>query len=323
MLSTTKCTPDLQPLSEAILPFLRKPQGSEQGPTIVLIQNGIDIEEEVHKRLVRDLKLALNIISCTAWCGTNLVEGGSKIEHGALERLDMGLYPTPNGTNVVATEMSATFYTKNKLAQAEATFQRFVEMYNRGRGTAGPQKDIQPGRWRKVLWNAAFGGQTALARLPVAEMLRPATLEYTVAVARKIMLEILYVARSAGYSEEVFPAASIDETIEMTVNLYAPKSGTPPDDPVLSFKPSILLDLEAGRPMEIVPIFESIVRRAREAAIETPRLDMIVAALRPAQETAIRLARSKYGTPSDTTGSEASKPARVVLSGLPVRKQVD
>ncbi len=56
------------------------------------------------------------------------------------------------------------------------------------------------------------------------------------------------------------------------------------------FKPSILLDLENGRPMELEPIVGNVVRMARERGVETPRLDLILAALKPSQVQAIERA---------------------------------
>jgi len=49
-----------------------------------LIQNGVGIEDSVYQTLVVKEKLASSIISCVAWIGTNLIEGGTVVEHGAL-----------------------------------------------------------------------------------------------------------------------------------------------------------------------------------------------------------------------------------------------
>jgi 2-dehydropantoate 2-reductase len=49
------------------------------------------------------------------------------------------------------------------------------------------------------------------------------------------------------------------------------KSEAPPKP---AFKPSMLIDVEMNRPMELEPIVGAVLDRARSKAIETPRLDL-------------------------------------------------
>jgi 2-dehydropantoate 2-reductase len=58
-----------------------------------------------------------------------------------------------------------------------------------------------------------------------------------------------------------------------------------PDD----FKPSMLLDVEAGRPSELEPIIGSVLDRARAKGVATPRLDLVYASY-ILEETLTRLA---------------------------------
>ena len=57
------------------------------------------------------------------------------------------------------------------------------------------------------------------------------------------------------------------------------------------FNPSILIDFELQRPMELEPIFGNIIRRARQVGVDTPRLDLIVTSIKPSQLEYVR--RSK------------------------------
>jgi 2-dehydropantoate 2-reductase len=41
-----------------------------------------------------------------------------------------------------------------------------------------------------------------------------------------------------------------------------------------SFKPSMLIDMERNRPIELEPIIGAVLERAKSKAIETPRLDL-------------------------------------------------
>jgi 2-dehydropantoate 2-reductase len=122
------------------------------------------------------------------------------------------------------------------------------------------------------------------------------------------MLEVLYIAREYSYSEDVLPMKSIDDAIKITIQNYQVRpAGEVPGTPYISpnpvsgygfpangasasdsapmlnmgnanFKPSMLLDIEAGRPCELEPIIGSLLDRARAKGVETPRLDVIYAA---------------------------------------------
>lgn len=57
-----------------------------------------------------------------------------------------------------------------------------------------------------------------------------------------------------------------------------------------SFKPSMLLDIDAGRPFELEPIVGAILERARAKRVDTPRLDAIYAALKVTQNANVKRA---------------------------------
>ncbi|GAC95622.1 hypothetical protein PHSY_003198 [Pseudozyma hubeiensis SY62] len=273
---TFKNVPDHKKASEVIRPFLKPGKGrGEKLPTVVLLQNGVGIEEEIYASLVEaEEKVASGVISAVAWIGANLVDGGKRVTHGSLERLEMGTYPIESS------------------AEQKAALEEFTSIYVKGGGGGEAVQDIEAIRWQKVLWNAAWGGLSTLARKPVSALLQEETLHYSVGVVRRIMLEIVYVARACGIGEDRFPISSVDKAINITL-MTSPVQGV--NDPkggnlAASFKPSILLDLENARPMELEPIIGNVVAKAREHNVDTPRLDLILAALKPNQVEAIRKA---------------------------------
>lgn len=105
----------------------------------------------------------------------------------------------------------------------------------------------------------------------------------------------------------MLPLAAADETIKMTLKNWQLKTpgktrGTPStpfvedeesefpleeDQSRASFKPSILLDLEAGRPMELETIVGALLDRARAKGVETPRLDQAYGVLKINQDLAL------------------------------------
>lgn len=285
---TFKNIPDLKAASAVIKPFLAQPtDSSARLPTIVLIQNGVGIEEEVQKALVEcETPLAGHVISAVAWIGANLTEGGKRVDHGSLERLEIGIYGR-------TTAPIAQNGLRQKSEEETRALKQFADLYTQGGGGGAIVDDIEAIRWQKVLWNASWGGLSTLARLPVATLLQEETLHYSVGVVRRIMLEIMYVARSCGIGEDRFPSSAIDKAFELSL-LSSPVKGVhdPSKGASISpdFKPSILLDLENGRPMELEPIIGNIVAKARLTNTDTPRLDLILAALKINQVKAIAAA---------------------------------
>jgi hypothetical protein len=84
ILTTFKLVPELRTISSLIKPVVKP--GS--APALVLVQNGIHIEREPHASLCEgDEPVCSALISCCAWLGATLVDGGRAVDHGGLERL--------------------------------------------------------------------------------------------------------------------------------------------------------------------------------------------------------------------------------------------
>lgn len=97
----------------------------------------------------------------------------------------------------------------------------------------------------------------------------------------------------ATFADPVIRAASlraVHEGLAVAAALGRPVPGDPAERIDLSaslpHKPSILQDLEAGRPMEIDSLFQAPLRLAREAGVETPTLSLLVALATRAAEAA-------------------------------------
>ncbi|MCO5596196.1 hypothetical protein L7F22_050256 [Adiantum nelumboides] len=192
-----------------------------------------------------------------------------------MERLEMGLYPYREAGE---DEESPQSWRVTKLHAFAETFKAG------GGGSVVIVGDIQVKRWVKLLWNAAWGGLATLARQTVLEILQEDNLDITADLVRKIMMEVISVARACGYGEDQLPLSSMDEVFNLTYS-QAPRflkdgqKGNLKDD----FKPSLLVDLEAQRPMELSPIIGNVILKARQHNVNVPRLEVIFAALRPSQ----------------------------------------
>ncbi|WFD30135.1 2-dehydropantoate 2-reductase [Malassezia sp. CBS 17886] len=313
---TVKCVPDLRYNSETMRPYLEHSRAARPGrlPAVVLIQNGIDIEEEVYQSLVNVREpLASAVIGGLSWVGVTLLGEGTRIAHGAMERLCVGLYPMPD---IAAPS-----------AEVEASYKAFLCTLKQGGSDVEGSDDIEAVRWSKVLWNISWGGLSTMSRQPVSVLLRAEMLPYAVGVVRRLMLELISVARAHGITEARLPIAMVDTTFNFSLS-SSPATFVSPADPSAQiprhitdtltddFKPSILVDLERGRPMELEAIFGNLIKRARAYGVETPRLDLIVAALMPLQMEFIRRATH---APADGESSVYNpSPSKEATSGTPV-----
>ncbi|KAK4706144.1 hypothetical protein P7C70_g45, partial [Phenoliferia sp. Uapishka_3] len=305
-----KCLPDLLPSASVLAPFLDSSFAQENGgPTLVLIQNGLGIEHPVQVAYPK-----VPIISAVAWIGANLLPGPT-VTHGMLEELIVGLYQGEGGVdeNHANSLGDPAGYSleggeeRRKIGLANT--KQFADLLNSGGGKCTLVDDIQPKRYEKVLWNACWSALCSLSRQTVSEMVAPQSLPYTLPIVRRLGLEVIYIAREWGYAEDVLPLKAVDDMIKITIKNYQSKTdvstpatpmlrgdcyggmgfplGPSGANPTKDFKPSMLLDIEAGRPSELEPIIGSLLDRARVKGVETPRLDLIYATLKVNQAIAI------------------------------------
>jgi 2-dehydropantoate 2-reductase len=117
--------------------------------------------------------------------------------------------------------------------------------------------------WGKFVNLAAFAGVTSIARSPIGRVYEhPATLAFY----RTLMEENYAVARAEGLD---FPAAQVESVLEMF-------RGQP-----YTQKSSMLVDLEAGKPIELPWLSGRMVELAARHGIAVPANEAVVAALGP------------------------------------------
>jgi 2-dehydropantoate 2-reductase len=117
-------------------------------------------------------------------------------------------------------------------------------------------------RWRKLVWNVPFNGLTiAAGGITTEEILRDASLH---SVALALMNEIIEGAKSCGYN---LSEGVVLEHMKRTETMGA-------------YKPSTLLDFEAGRALEVEAIWGEPLRRAQANGTAMPRLEQLYALLK-------------------------------------------
>lgn len=121
-------------------------------------------------------------------------------------------------------------------------------------------------RWKKAVWNMPFNGMTVVMNAQTNQLLaNPATMQ----LIRRQMMEVIGAAQALGVKglDESFA----DRMIEMTLSM------TP-------YSPSMKLDYDYHRPMEIDYLYSNAIAEAHRAGYTMPCLEMLEAQLRFLQE---------------------------------------
>jgi 2-dehydropantoate 2-reductase len=122
-------------------------------------------------------------------------------------------------------------------------------------------------RWRKLVWNIPFNSLSILAGgIDTARIIGD---EDLLRVVLGMMDEVLAVANKCGYPLE---QSVKNEQMERTKTMGA-------------YKPSTLLDFEAGKPLEIEAIWGEPLRRANAVGAAVPRLQTIYSLLKMLDQT--------------------------------------
>jgi 2-dehydropantoate 2-reductase len=122
--------------------------------------------------------------------------------------------------------------------------------------------DLALERWRKLIWNIPFNGLSIVAGgIDTAAIVGDKDLRQ---VTLALMDEVITAANKCGHA---LPSDAWREHMERSEKMGG-------------YKPSTLLDWEAGRPLEIEPIWGEPSRRAATAGGQMPRTEIIYALLK-------------------------------------------
>ena len=146
-----------------------------------------------------------------------------------------------------------------------------------------PVADLETGRWRKLVWNIPFNGLSVTRGAGTDELLADPV---TRARAATLMQEVVAAADACGHG---FDPDFADRMMANT------ESMTP-------YKPSMKLDHEAGRPLELEAIYAAPIAAAAAAGCPMPETQALLDELR-ALDPATRVSsdRGTGGTSRATT----------------------
>jgi 2-dehydropantoate 2-reductase len=252
---STKALPDITDDAKAIEPLIRR---APEGKTcIVLIQNGVGIEEAHRKRFPRSpIVSAVTVISA------------EQISHGVVRqnrwtRISLGPYYSDiHGGEAQAQQVAG---------RGDDCARELVDILTRYGKLPDAEFHDETGlqliRWHKICINASMNPSAVLSGgYGNADMVLDPEL--------RIHLQ--------GCMDEVFAVVPAILGREFPPHLAKPGQILASTERNRGAKPSMLLDWEAGKPMELEAILGNPIRIARAHGAEMPRLQSLYALLRSA-----------------------------------------
>jgi 2-dehydropantoate 2-reductase len=204
---------------------------------VVLIQNGIGVEEDVQK-MFPDVQLAAGLaFICSAKTQPGIVS------HQCYGSINLADYS----------------------CRDEALIQAVVDEF-REAGIETGLVEYHEARWKKAVWNMPFNGMTVALHTQTDLLLKNKS---TRQLIREQMMEVVTTAQHLGVKN--IDESFVDKMIEMT-------------DAMIPYSPSMRLDYDFHRPMEIYYIYSRPLEIAREAGCRMSKLEMLEAELRFLEE---------------------------------------
>ncbi|KAG9128436.1 hypothetical protein FRC07_012544 [Ceratobasidium sp. 392] len=261
VLITTKALPDINPTPQILAPLLATDYASKYPPpTFVVLQNGLGVEKDLYSEVRSAWSTSEpRILSAAVYIQANLVGGRDVVEQGPFDRLVCGVYrPTLKVTDDPQN-------TPDENEQLEA----FAQLIRAGGGDFEIVPDIQRKKFAKNLWNLSFAAFATLVRQPCPSFFWEESEAKIRPTLTKILQEAISVARALGYSEQAVPTSLIEQTIEDTGGLHRPGK-------ISTHRPSMLVDIETKRPIEVEVVIGEVVRIGREHGLNIPVGPMIL-----------------------------------------------
>ncbi|KAI6091470.1 2-dehydropantoate 2-reductase [Hypoxylon rubiginosum] len=253
---TTKALPDRSDDAALIAPLVSAKS------CIVLIQNGVGVEEPYRERFPQN-----PIVSAVTVVSAEQIRNGV-IRQNRWTRISLG----PFGTGL-ATSPSSTAKSAEVVQRGHECMEQLAHWWNKFGGIRDVEThtelELQTIRWHKLCINAAFNPTAVLSggRGNADQLTDPELREHITGIMKEIWDAAPKVLGKPFPGDLATPDRIIRSTERNT-----------------GARPSMLLDWEAGRPMELEVILGNPVRIARAAGVEMPKLQSLYALLRSMQK---------------------------------------
>ncbi|KAF9512531.1 hypothetical protein BS47DRAFT_1345303 [Hydnum rufescens UP504] len=240
---STKALPQVKPsLVESISPYVTS---GAAGTTIVLLQNGVGIEDEIRRRWPENC-----FITGVVWIAASQTALGT-VRHYRATSTTIGPF------NISSLGLKSPT-SPHELERLDT----FAKMLVHGGGEVSVVPDhilMQTERWVKVAWNCAWNPLTALTDLDTASYLGSST--WAEPMARRLVHEVVAVAKGLGLELDADGKIREDAIIESVKH-----------EPLTT---SMRNDTHNHRPMEVEAILGYPLTCAKSLGIDTPVLETL------------------------------------------------
>ena len=214
-----------------VLPELLRPI-VHQNSIVILIQNGIGLEDDLQKEFP-----GLQIVAGLAFICSAKV-GLGHVSHQCYGSINLGNYSCQQEKfEVLLQDMTDASIQAAEVPYLEA-------------------------RWKKAVWNMPFNGMTVALNTSTDKLLKnPATRQ----LIYDQMMEVIGAANALGV--HTLTSEFADKMMQMT-------------DEMVPYSPSMKLDFDYHRPMEIEYLYSRPIAEAKKVGFEMPKLAMLEAELK-------------------------------------------
>lgn len=209
------------------------------GARVVLLQNGLAVEERLRPLLPNSLHLLGGLCFI---CANRAAPG--VIEHQALGAVHLGYHSGPGGSE----------------AQGQAIAEEGAALFRAVGLESTAMASLQQARWQKLVWNVPYNGLAVLLNAGTRRLMGNAESR---ALIHAIMLEVVEGAAACGHP---VPAGYADKLLAVT-------------DDMPDYLPSMYHDFALQRPLELEAIYAAPLAAASAAGCELPKVRMLHQAL--------------------------------------------
>lgn len=209
---------------------------------VILIQNGLGLEEDLHK-MMPDLHIAGGLAFI---CSSKVGEG--HVSHMDYGKLNIGAYSRID----------------------EELIKKVVADFCES-GIEANAVDLDEARWRKLVWNIPYNGMTVVQDTTTEALMSNTA---TRSLLYEMMLEVIGAANASGLKHEIEESYAAD-MLEMT-------------EQMVPYLPSMKLDYNARRPLEIEYIYSRPVAIARRHGYDMTKVSMLERQLKFVQSTYLK-----------------------------------
>lgn len=248
---STKALPDVSDDSEILMGLVK-----ENHTTIVLVQNGLGVEDPYAKRFPSAIILSAVTIASAAQTEPGV------IIHNRWTRISIGPYLPGLGDAVAEEEHKATERNQKLVRFLKEGGIKDAEQYSHSK--------LQVVRWHKIAINASMNPSAVLSGGTTNNAMAADSDLYI--HLKGVMDEILLTAEKVLKAPLPKDLATSEAILKSTLRNT---SGS---------KPSMLLDWEQGKTMELEVILGNPIRIAKAHGLEMPRMQTLYALLKKAQQ---------------------------------------